>query len=409
YPLGQNVCWASNYDYFLKKIQDYGGNYVRVWLCPWNLQLEDPREPGKYDLRVANALDELFALCRRRGLYVQLVLRYHGMHNGDWSKSPYNTANGGPCTSPGQFFTDPDARDQHKAFLDYVVARWAHTPALFAWELWNEADLARADRDSDLVAWHKEMANYLNQIDPYDHLVTTSVASPGRNTELFELANIDFVPVHFYKRDVVRHIYDNYLRFRDLGKPVFIGEFSGGHKPADDLADTRGVRIHAGLWSAFVTPLAGSAMPWWWDTWVDKNELYGHWAALAKFAKGVDRRSKHYEVIRSRIRVGEDLWASMQGLVCPSEAFLWVYDAGQVLRPEHPSGPLLLDGRTVKLRGLLGGTFRVEIWHTATGEPLDQTTARTDDGVLAFPLPKSDRDLAVKITRQGTVEPTLEW
>ena len=409
YPLGQNVCWASHYDHFLEKIQAYGGNYVRVWLCPWNLQLEDPREPGKYDLRAAGAIDSLLAKCAARGIYVQLVLRYHGMHNGDWAKSPYNIDNGGPCTSAGQFFTSLAARDQHKAFLDYVVARYAHAPALFAWELWNEADLARADRDTDLVAWHKEMANYLKQIDVYGHLVTTSVASPARNPELFELASIDFVPVHFYHRNVFKQIYDHYLRYRELGKPVFIGEFSGGHKPADDLADVKGMRIHAGLWLACVTPLAGNAMPWWWDTYIDKHDLYGHWAAVAKFAQGVDRRGRSYEVVRSRIRLGEDAWASVQGLVAPAEALLWVYDEARILKPEQADRPLLIADRTVKLAGMLGGSFRIEIWDTYAGTVSRTLTAETADGVLAFTLPKCDRDIAVKIVKQGKPGPRLEW
>ena len=409
YPIGQNVCWASNYEYYLDKIQAYGGNYVRVWLCPWNLQLEDPREPGKLDLRVADAIDALLAQCERRGIYVQLVLRYHGMHQADWAKSPYNSANGGPCYAAGQFFTDLAARDQHKQFLDYVVARWAHSPALFAWELWNEADLARADRDTDLVAWHKEMAAYIKKIDVYRHLVTTSVASAGRCPELFELGNIDFVPVHFYARDVLKHTYDSYLRYRHLGKPVLVGEFSGGHKPADDLADTAGVRIHAGLWMTFVTPMAGNAMPWWWDTYIDKNDLYSHWAALARFAEGVDRRGKAFEILRSKVKVGEDVSVSMQGIVAPSEAYLWVYDEARVLRPEQAGRPLLPAARPVKLAGLLGGAFRVEIWDTHKGEVLDAKTLETADGVLSFTLPKCDRDIAVKIVKQGEAAPRLDW
>ena len=409
YPIGQNVCWASNYGRFLDRIEAYGGNSVRVWLCPWNLQLEDPREPGKFDLRVANALDELLAGCARRGIYVQLVLRYHGMHQGDWAKSPYNSANGGPCFSAGSFFTNLDARDQHKAFLDYAVARWGHAPALFAWELWNEADLARADRDSDLTAWHKEMAAYLKKIDLGRHLVTTSVATPGRNPELFELADIDFVPVHFYSKDVFNKIHDNYVRYRELRKPVFIGEFSGGHKPTDDLADAKGMRIHAGLWLAFMTPLAGNAMPWWWDTYIEKNDLYGHWAALAKFAQGVDRRGKDYEVIRSRIKLGDDAWASVQGLVAPAEALLWVYDEARILHPEQAGRPLLIADRPMKLHGMLGGTFRVEVWDTYEGKILAATAADTADGTLAFTLPKCDRDIAVKIVKEGEAHPAIEW
>jgi len=174
------------------------------------------------------------------------------------------------------------------------------------------------------------------------------------------------------------------------------------------------VRIRAGLWLTFVTPMAGSAMPWWWDTHVDKNDLYGHWAALAKFAAGIDRRGKHYEVLRSKIPVfqGEgapDAWVSMQGLVSPSEAFLWVYDEARILRPEHAGRPLLVAERTVRLRGMLGGTFRVEIWDTREGKVLSRATASTADGELAFTLPKCSHAIAVKIVKEGEAVPRLEW
>jgi len=409
YPLGQNVCWATNYDYFLEKIQSYGGNYVRVWLCPWNLQLEDPKEPGKYDLRAAQAIDDLLGLCRKRGVYVQLVLRYHGMSTDSWDKNPYNTANGGPCKLASDFFTDGRAKDLHRSFLDYVVARWGHSPAVFAWELWNEADLARADRESDLVDWHRDMAAYLKKIDPNRHLVTTSVASPGRCTGLFELPDIDFVPVHFYAPDMFARIPEAWLLYRRLRKPVFIGEFSSGFRPADDLDDAAGVRLHAGFWLALTTPLAGNAMPWWWDTYVDKNKLYFHLAALARFARGIDPRGRNYELVRSKVQISEGVWANLQGLLAPSEAYLWVHDEERILRPERAERPLLPAPRPVRLDGMLGGTFQIEVWDPYEGKVIAQSTATTADGTLKFDLPACNRDVAVKVYRDGSARPRLEW
>ena len=411
YPLGQNVCWAADYDYYLDQIQKYGGNYIRVWLCPWNLQLEDPREPGKFDLRTAKALDQLLQQCQARGIYLQLVLRYHGMQTDSWDKNPYNTANGGPCTWPGDFFSDSKAKDLHKRFLDYVAARWGSSPALFAWELWNEVDLARCDRESDLVAWHREMAGYLKKADAHGHLVTTSVSSPSRNFALFELPEIDFVPIHAYTRDLAEQFHDHYLRYRKLRKPVFVGEFSAGIKPSDDLEDPGGVHLRSGLWLALVSPMAGNAMPWWWDTFVDKNKLYPHWAALARFAKGIDRRGVNYELVRSKIDLGEGAYASLQGLVSPSEAYLWVFDETRLARPGRDDRPLLFAERPVRLHGMLGGAFRIEVWDTREGKILKQSTASTEDGTLAFTLPQCSRDIAVKVTRekQPKALPRLEW
>lgn len=411
YPIGQNVCWATDFSHFLQRIASYGGNYVRVWLCPWSLQLEVPTQPGKYDLAVAKAVDDLLAECRERGIMVQLVLRYHGMHSESWDKNPYNSANGGPCQWPGDFFTLPNAKDLHKRFLDYVVARWGHSPALMAWELWNEADLTKADRDSDLVDWHREMADYLKKADCHRHLVTTSVSNPARNLALFELPEIDFVPAHFYARDVAERVRDVWLRYRALRKPVFISEFSAGHEPLDDQADTFGAHLHAGLWLAFLTPLAGNAMPWWWDTFVEKNDLYHHWAALVKFAKGVDRRGKHFELVHAKLQLGDAAAVSLQGLVAPQEAYLWVYDDAAVFRPDLARRPVLAPRRPLRLNGMLGGAFTVEFWDARQGKVLARQVVASRDGALSFVLPSSESDIAVKAIwqRPEKTRPRVEW
>ncbi|MBM4040719.1 MAG: DUF5060 domain-containing protein [Planctomycetes bacterium] len=411
YPIGQNICWAANYEYYLDQMKAYGGNHVRIWLCPWNLQLEDPKEAGKYDLAVAKAVDTLLAQCAERGIYVQLVLRYHGMQDASWDKNPYNAANGGPCTWAGDFFTDGKAKDLHKRFLDYVAARWGHSTALFAWELWNEVDLARSDRESDVVAWHREMAAHLKRADAHGHLVTTSVCSPGKMNGLFELAEIDFIPIHLYTRDLAEQFHGAWLRYRKLRKPMFVSEFSAGIKPGDDLGDERGVHLQAGLWLAFVSPFAGNAMPWWWDTFVDKNKLYGHWAVLGRFAKDVDRRGKNYELVRSQVKVSDDATVNIQGMVAPSEAFLWVGDEARIARPEHADRPLLLAERPIRLHGMLGGTFRIEVWDTLDGKLVSEATAATDDGTLSLVLPKTSHPLAVKIIKSqpGKALPRFEW
>ena len=58
---------------------------------------------------------------------------------------------------------------------------------------------------------------------------------------------------------------------------------------------------------------------------------------------------------------------------------------------------------------MLGGSFRIEIWDTYAGTVSRTLTAETADGVLAFTLPKCDRDIAVKIVKQGKPGPRLEW
>jgi hypothetical protein len=293
--------------------------------------------------------------------------------------------------------------------LDYVVARWGHATALFAWELWNEADLAEAYSDTTLLEWHKEMAAYLKKIDAHGHLVTTSVSDSKRHFGLFELKNIDFVSVHMYTHDVVDRIHQDYELYERLGKPVFVGEFAGGVSPADDGDDRVGARLHAGLWAALMTPLAGNAMPWWWDTHIEKNDLYYHWRALTRFAGGIDRRGKTFRIIRSKARVSTGRYASLRALTAPGEIHLWVYDAQRFRNAERPEHPLLHEEKAVRLDGVLGGNYDIEIWDTYKGEVTHRRELCASNGVLRFSLPPCEQDIAVRLMRQGGGQLTLDW
>ena len=98
----------------LDKMKDYGANTVRVWLCPWGLALERKSEPGSYDLETADRIDKLFADAEAKGIRIIFCFTFHGMTGSNWGDSPYNSANGGPCGRPEEFFTNWKAKQQFK-------------------------------------------------------------------------------------------------------------------------------------------------------------------------------------------------------------------------------------------------------------------------------------------------------
>jgi hypothetical protein len=155
-------------------------------------------------------------------------------------------------------------------------------------------------------------------------------------------------------------------------------------------------------------------MPWWWDTYVDKNDLYGHWRALAAFAQGVDRRGKDFELVRSTVRPTDDTAATLQAILAPSEAYLWLHDEGRIAPADQAERPLLTGARPVLLEGMLGGRFRVEVWDPHEGKVLQATTVTTTaDGALSFDLPPCERDVAVKVVKESLAghggRPRLTW
>jgi len=160
---------------------------------------------------------------------------------------------------------------------------------------------------------------------------------------------------------------------------------------------------------ALVTPMAGNAMPWWWDTYIDKNNLWPHWEVLARFARGVDRRRRDIESVRSTVGLGGGAKASLQGLVSPAGAVLWIYDRERITDFGQEDRPLLAAERPVRLEGMLGGTFRVEVWDPWTGEILRRVEEKTADGVLTFALPPCRRDVAVKAVKLGSTRLRLRW
>lgn len=400
YPFGQNVCWASDYEYFFGKIRGYGGNWVRIWMCPWNLWLEGKDGPGVYDLKAAEELDRIVELAEQYGIYIQLVFDYHGIVAGDWDRNPYNVKNGGWCAAPEDFWRHSETKRSYRKRLDYIVARWGASQNIFAWELFNEVDLARRADDRDVIAWHREMGGYLKEIDPYDHLVTTSTVGRDRLCKLWSLAEIDFTQSHFYTGSVFDAVAQNWFAKRAYNKPYLVGEFGRGTQAHHDQVDPEGILLSASLWLAATTPAGGNAMPWWWDTHIDPNDLYGRFAAVARFLDGEDRRGRCDEFFERRVELGPNNVIRMQGIANRTSAFVYIYDPERILKPKEAARIAAIPKPFVlTIDGMLWGDYTAEVWRTESGELVDTLETTANNGRLELPLPQSDEPLAVKITR----------
>ncbi|MBO3272298.1 DUF5060 domain-containing protein [Hymenobacter defluvii] len=294
--VGENVGWEARsfenqkwtYDYLLPTLAKNGANFFRTWMCYWNLPLEwqkvsatkrytnttDYFNPG-----AIKRMDELVHLTDSLGLYFMLTFDWHGhlMEKGGWRNSPYNQLNGGPARTPTEFFTLPAARDKYKDKLRYVVARWGYSTNIGAWEFFNEIDNAVfTQQDSlliphDAVAlWHGEMSRYLKDIDPYQHLVTTSISHRdilGMNS----IAYIDFNQKHIYKHtEKIPAIYPSYIQ--TYGKPYVVGEFGYRWEDADPTyKEGFNYDYKRGLWYGLFSPTPILPMTWWWELFDDQQ------------------------------------------------------------------------------------------------------------------------------------------
>lgn len=247
-PIGSNLAWSQGdpvpwYQNALKHFGAAGLNWSRIWMCHWgglNLdwRAEDGRTSppiGQIDPEVAGRWDRIVAAAEDDGVYFQMVLQHHGQWvsrgaNTNWAQNPWNAANpGGFLQKASDFFTSSRALELTRRKYRYIVARWGYSPAILAWELFNEVhwtDALAIDGNVAAVAkWHTAMAEYIRSLDTYHHLVTTSTEELGSPI----YAALDYYQPHLYSTNMLAAVRRFDLDPAKLDKPVFYGEMGDDH------------------------------------------------------------------------------------------------------------------------------------------------------------------------------------
>ena len=287
----------AEYARIFPKLQQAGCNYVRFWVEPGR-SLESERL-GEYRLDRGFLCDSALSLAMQSRLYCLLCIQFHGdLRNkrGDkfhdyasvWDKNPYNAALGGPCRTPLDFMTNTQAMQFYQQRMRYIIARYGAYTNILGWQFWNEVDLID-QYDSQVVSrWHAEMADYVRGTDPYNHLITTSCASRLRDPDLWQVPQMDFIQTHTYHAvDKAQEVQKLVAHWSQYDKPYFPGEFGirgrEGHLTAE--MDPTGLHLHNGFWAALASGAAGTPMSWWWDSYVDKQNLYHRFTPIARFVR----------------------------------------------------------------------------------------------------------------------------
>lgn len=305
--IGENMCWQNNQPYldyknWLDKLTTQGGNYIRLWHAHWGLGIEWKDNwngfEGLRQYHQANSRyqDWLFDYCADQGVYIMLALQHHGpvstQVNPNWNDSPYNAANGGPCQNTWDFFSDSTAIAHTKNRYRYIVARWGYARSIMAWELFNEVEWTDnyQTHQSDIMLWHAEMAAYLKSIDPYGHIVTTSFAKEENDPVVWAIPEIDITQTHHYintpnlERALATSI-RSYLE--DFQKPTMNGEFGLGPSSTLPALDPDGIHIHNSLWAGLFSGGLGTGMTWWWDIYIEKQNLYYHFKGISEITPDI--------------------------------------------------------------------------------------------------------------------------
>lgn len=426
-PIGFNICWATDnrgsfyYDYFLNRLRDAGGNWVRIWMTHYyqGLTIEwGEYHPsgyyhglGRYSLEVAERIDRIIETAEELGIYIQLVLQHHSAFEtlqwSSWDENPYNVKNGGMLKSSIEFFSNPEANRLFDQRLRYIISRWGYSTSIFAWELWNEVDgITGYYENRDLIKkWHEDKVQKIRNLDVHRHLITTSFTLPYflERTQFWDMEGLDYTQYHAYFTPL-RISYQMAESARALSifnKPTFAGEFSIDWLGANLKYDPEGIHIHNGLWASVLSGNAGTGMSWWWDNYVEGGNLWFHLKGISEFLKNEDL-SKYEEVWTEGVEAGPSAHVEIMGLRSASSAMLWVHD--KLSDWNHPSLPSEKRDIRVKINGLIPGKYDVEFWDTFEGKITRSRIIELKGEDAIIEIIPFRRDIAVKLRYAGTSE-----
>lgn len=407
--IGENVAWDTRsynsqmypYEYMLPTLSGRGCNFVRIWLCEWNIPLEWSTI-GRYTESASERLDEVFALAEQNGIKLLLTLNTYSEFKSvkdvwgtgdDWVRNPYNTANGGPCATAASFFTNSAAKSLYKKKLRYFIARWGYHTNLGVVEFFNEIDHTYNDGDAqvpaaDIVSWHTEMANYLKSIDPFEHLVSTS-CSWQEISGLWNVSNLDFTQTHPYGSTDNAYSTITYYSNK-YSKPYVMEEFGYSWESAGSSSNHSLYRreLHMGMWRGMFSPTPVVPMVWWWENLAYYND-WDVFYATASFANQITADS-NAQLTSLSASAGSNF--ETMGVQTTGKMYVW-------LRNKSSS---TISSATLTITGVQNGIYEVSYYDTWLGTYSSPSTVTVTSGTLQSAIPSlvADKDIACRIVIQ---------
>jgi hypothetical protein len=375
--IGSGTIWVDGLS-----LKEVGGETELLWEANVN---RPPR--GFYNQLDCFMLDELVEAAERNGIYLMLCLITRDIYMkdlADSSSSDYERA----------------ARDARN-LMRYAVARWGYSTNVAAWEYFNEIDPGLpTDR------FYDEVGDYLEKIDPYRHLRTTSTWHPSAKDCRHQ--RLDVGQLHHYMRPQTKEDYKDevevligktrFLREHAPNKPVLIGEFGLANPKwglSEDMKrDSDGVHFHNCLWASAFAGSSGTAMFWWWDQ-LDRQDAYHHYRPLSAFLADISFTGlQPIEATVSDTRIGAI------GYQASDRACMWLSDRKAIWWNLVVDGQRRAEigGAAIEIEGFEPGTYNVEWWHTFDARTIRSDRMSLNEGSLRVSVPSFSRDIACKIT-----------
>jgi hypothetical protein len=142
---------------------------------------------------------------------------------------------------------------------------------------------------------------------------------------------------------------------------------------------------------------AGTAMLWWWDTYVDAEDLYHVFTPVARFAADIPWSTVGFEPLQTE--AAEPRLRAL-GLRSDRLAILWLQNKGHTWwNAVHDEPVEPIRGATVQLEGLADGDWTARWFDTREGTWLRREAVRAEGDRLELAVPSLSADLAVRLER----------
>ncbi|MBO4623122.1 MAG: DUF5060 domain-containing protein [Bacilli bacterium] len=407
-PIGENIGWWTNnsrkiYDYYVWFLNSHNNNMniARIWMATWGFCLHWGK--SIYDLSdrlaFAGRLDRTIEYAEQFDIYVMLTLINHGQFssqtNAEWASNPYNVKNGGILDKPEKFFTDFQAKTVYKNELKYILARYGYSDKIMCWELFNEVDWTD---NAEIYAvniknWHKEMATFIRQNDPYNHMISTSYKT--EQGLAFSLDEIDYVCPHNYgyaNKNICEALPSVQDRlYNQYKKPVLYAEIGIDWENGQNnyRLDPKGISLKQASWAGMMGGGAGGAMNWWWDSYVHPYNLYHQFAGAGAYAKLLNLSGADYTQLRTLNGVTKSDSVGLIGYRFDNRIYGYVYD--KAWKYNNATGEL--NGINVSIP-FTDGNYKLTIYNTDTGYQLLEKNISVSGGNVVIDFPAFTNDIA---------------
>ncbi len=439
-PIGQNdaITWPELEGLFRRKnarpAEEYLDTLAPHGVTVLRLMLEyaqfDSRRfempVGVWRRDMVRLWDDLFAMCEERGLRILLTPFDTFWTWLRWSRHPYNSKNGGPCTDRSQFLLCTETRARIKDRLGYAAERWGGSGGLFAWDLWNEIHPSWArDSASCFADFISELSEHVRGMETRlygrTHPQTVSMFGPhlvldSRIPEaIFRHPLLDFASTHFYEEGTIDHPQNTVDAALAVGRlmrdalvetppdrPFFDSEsgpihtFKDHHRTLPEAFDDEYFRHMQ--WAHLAGGGAGGGMRW--PNRHPHSLTPGMRVAqhgLAKFLPLIDWRTFRRRNLNPEVRIHS---ANVKAVACgdDAQAVVWLIRTDTI----GADGTLRKESDPVRTRleipGLTSGCYHVVAWDTAGGSEAARFTCSHRGPALDIDVPPFVADLALAIT-----------